>query len=383
MKSIKIPSLFLLVFMTFLHPAEATISHGFSGTQIFSTAGGHPAEPGEPAQVGLGPFSTEWFAFAPTNSATIRISTYNSTFDTVLSVYTGPGDSYETLVLVAENNDVLPGKTWSEVVFNGTAGTTYWIQIGGTTSSGYGTIHLRYSSGPNVKGLDATLSGSIHAISVDGTANSIVAVEKSSDGVNWSYWTMCSLNSSGEGTLQDTLTGTTMFYRIGGSEIVGIMQRTLVSGYTMVGCPFNSYSDLDSLISGVSSGTDMMVWSRSLQDWETYSYAEGDWWGSSLVTTLPNTAGAGFMFHSSGTATVTLKGRVAASQSLVTGYNLICRTPLATQLPGIQNASAQSWSTSLQDFDQAYVYSGGIWDNGITSSTTPFVMGEAVLYQKP
>jgi hypothetical protein len=357
-------------------------THGFSGTQIFSTAGA-TSDPGEPAQTGIGPYATEWFAFQPTNSATVRISTLGSGFDTVLSVYTGPGDSFDTLVLVAENNNVMSGQTWSEVKFSGSAGTIYYVQVGGATSTAKGSVNVRYSSGPDIQGVGATLSGSVHTITVDGTANSVVAAEKSSDGINWSYWTTCSLNSSGEGTLQDTLTGTTMFYRIGGSETVGIMQRTLVSGYTMVGCPFNAYSDLESLISGVSSGTDMMVWSRSLQDWETYSYAGGDWWGSTLITTLPNTAGSGFMFNSSGSATVTLKGRVAASQALVTGYNLICRTPLATQLPAVQNSSAQSWSTSLQDFDQAYLYFGGVWDNGITTSATPFAMGEAVLYQKP
>ena len=194
---------------------------------------------------------------------------------------------------------------------------------------------------------------------------------------------MCSLNSSGEGTLQDTLSGTTMFYRIGGSETVGIMQRTLVNGYTMIGCPFNAYSDINSLVSGIATGTDMLVWNRSGQEWQTYSYADGDWWESSLVTTLPNTAGSSFMFYYLGTGTVTLKGRVAASQPLVTGYNFICRTPLATQIPTIQNASAQSWNTSSQEYNQAFVYAGTLWYDGITTSSAPFAMGEGVLYYKP
>jgi hypothetical protein len=61
-------------------------AHGFSGTQIFSTTGGSPLEPGEPAPCGMN-YSTEWFLYTAAVNGTATLDTIGSSFDTVLALF--------------------------------------------------------------------------------------------------------------------------------------------------------------------------------------------------------------------------------------------------------------------------------------------------------
>lgn len=71
---------------------------------------------------------TVWYSWQAPASGTVNIFTDGSTFDTVLSVFTG--GSISQLVCVADNDDE-DSSTASLVVFNADAGTTYYIQVGG------------------------------------------------------------------------------------------------------------------------------------------------------------------------------------------------------------------------------------------------------------
>ncbi len=118
-------------------------SRGYTTTQIFSTVGSG-ADPGEPVHCGVGAGKSEWYAYQAEANGTLRIDTDGSSYDTVLAVYIGPGDSYATLTNVAcDNNNGSNGLT-SKVIFTATSNTIYWIAVDGvsTSSPKSGTVKL-------------------------------------------------------------------------------------------------------------------------------------------------------------------------------------------------------------------------------------------------
>ena len=123
-------------------------SHGYSTTQIFSTAGA-TSDPGEPVHCGLGGGHSTWFVYQAETNGTMRVDTEGSSFDTVLAVYIGPGDSYSTLTNIAcDNNSGSNGLT-SVVLFQATQGMTYYIAVDGVGNS-VGTVKLHINLGQPV-----------------------------------------------------------------------------------------------------------------------------------------------------------------------------------------------------------------------------------------
>ncbi|HWN94434.1 MAG TPA: immunoglobulin domain-containing protein [Methylomirabilota bacterium] len=193
-------------------PRPKTVAHGFSGTQIFSTLGS-TKEPGEPNHCGVAGGASEWFAFQADTNGTIYISTDGSNFDTVLAVYTGPGDDFSTLVSVAcDNNSGLDGKD-SRVAFAGTAGTIYWIAVDGANNAGTGqpargsvTLHYRVVMPLQFSAVAYTnASGGRMTFKISGTPNLAAAIQAASlDSTNW---VSLITNSSSTGTFNYTNTG--------------------------------------------------------------------------------------------------------------------------------------------------------------------------------
>jgi hypothetical protein len=75
-----------------------------------------------------------WYAFTPATSGQVTIKTCGSSFDTILSVYTGTCGSLTALPNGCndDDRDACPGsELQSSVSFIGTAGTTYRILVGG------------------------------------------------------------------------------------------------------------------------------------------------------------------------------------------------------------------------------------------------------------
>jgi photosystem II stability/assembly factor-like uncharacterized protein len=85
--------------------------------------GGHPN----------GLYNTIWYKFTPIFSANLNVDTNGSTYDTVLSIWTGTGTSEATLTAtnVACNDDINPGIVLQSQLQNVplTAGTTYYIMV--------------------------------------------------------------------------------------------------------------------------------------------------------------------------------------------------------------------------------------------------------------
>jgi hypothetical protein len=108
--------------------AGATVISGGEGT-ISGSNMGCTMEAGEPIQT-YGQAASVWFSYTPTTTAAINLDTFGSNFDTTLAVFTG--SSVSGLTRIASNLDA-PASLQSALSFNTVAGTTYHIQVAGST----------------------------------------------------------------------------------------------------------------------------------------------------------------------------------------------------------------------------------------------------------
>ncbi len=138
-------------------------------------------EAGEPKHAGAtGGRSVWWKWVAPANGS-VTISTANSTFDTVLAVYTGSTVSNLTQVAANDNNSSR-GDNTSQVKVNVTAGTEYEIAVDAKTGFG-GVVQLSLSfsldtKNPTIK-ITSPKSGTKltnSTVVVEGTATDNLAV---------------------------------------------------------------------------------------------------------------------------------------------------------------------------------------------------------------
>jgi len=100
-------------------------------------------EPGEPRHAGATGGHSVWWKWVAPGNGSVVINTTNSTFNTVLAVYTGTVVS--SLTPVASNDDGL-GNGSSQVKFNVTTGTEYEIAIDGKGgSTGVAQVNLAFA----------------------------------------------------------------------------------------------------------------------------------------------------------------------------------------------------------------------------------------------
>ena len=138
--------------------ADRVVLAGASGTRTGDNSFGATLEPGEEA---FGQASV-WYEWTPPADGTYKISTIGSSFDTVLSVFTG--SSVESLELLRVNDDD-PDRgccsSWVPLV-NADSGTTYLIQLTALDETGG---PLRLSWGPLILGTNGadTLTGTAGA----------------------------------------------------------------------------------------------------------------------------------------------------------------------------------------------------------------------------
>ncbi len=112
---------------------------------------GASTEANEPVMDGGG--QTIWFQWTPSVSGSASITLFGSDFDTQLAVYwadTGgvkPATSGWNLVVADQNDDWSTGLE-SRVSFSATAGTTYYVQVGGYQGSGFVNMLWTVPSAP-------------------------------------------------------------------------------------------------------------------------------------------------------------------------------------------------------------------------------------------
>ena len=116
-------------------PIVTAAGSNVGATKQFGGGGG-----GEPSIGGGLPLfggASVWWNWTAVASGETIIDTEGSSFDTLLGVFTGAAQN--SLTLVAGNNDS-EANTWSRVVFNAVAGTTYRIMVDGLRSGpGFGS----------------------------------------------------------------------------------------------------------------------------------------------------------------------------------------------------------------------------------------------------
>lgn len=124
------------------HFAAAQNISGASGSVQSSNVNAtlEPSEPTHARQVGG---KSVWFRWIPSSNGRVEFSTANSTFDTLLAVYTGT--ALANLSEITFNNDETPEQiTTSKVSFPVTAGTIYYVAVAGMSAS-TGSISLSWS----------------------------------------------------------------------------------------------------------------------------------------------------------------------------------------------------------------------------------------------
>jgi uncharacterized repeat protein (TIGR03803 family) len=122
-------------------------TRGFSVAQTFSTVGatGEPGEPSIDGQIGGSPV---WYTYVTATNGAMVVNTTGSSFDTMLGVFIGPGNSFATLTNVGAGyttNHVLDGQP-QVFVTNVPAGQTNFIVVDGYGGTS-GTVHLNINLG--------------------------------------------------------------------------------------------------------------------------------------------------------------------------------------------------------------------------------------------
>ncbi|HAQ33949.1 MAG: hypothetical protein CMF74_15250 [Maricaulis sp.] len=128
---------------------------------------GATKEAGEPNHTSGGGASLWWRWTAPT-SGQVRVRTQNTSFDTMMGVYTG--SAVNALTLIGSNDDIsFPSNTDSQVEFNAVAGTTYYIAVDGYSgAAGSAELAMTALAAPGNDNLASpqTLSGASGSINV-------------------------------------------------------------------------------------------------------------------------------------------------------------------------------------------------------------------------
>ncbi|MEO5801940.1 MAG: immunoglobulin domain-containing protein [Verrucomicrobiota bacterium] len=211
-------------------PVNVGLVSGFTSSQIFSTLSSSK-DPGEPNHCSEPGGASEWYEVQATNSGTLHINTDGSTYNTVLAIYVGPGDSYATLTNVACDNNVSPAGQ-DRVRFAATPGITYFIALDGVGGT-KGSAHLNISLGnppvitfpPTNK---AVALGNNATFTVTATGSATLSYRWQFNGVNISGATGSSYTVT---NVQSTNVG---FYTVTVSNLVNIVTSAPPASLTLI-----------------------------------------------------------------------------------------------------------------------------------------------------
>jgi hypothetical protein len=142
-------------------------------------------EPGEPNHAGPAGGKSVWWSWTPAVSGPVTITTANSSFDTLLAVYTGSNVS--NLTAVASNNNESATLATSRVMFDALAQTTYAIAVDGFGARA-GTVRLSLNQVVPLFGRFQSIlrlpNGAVE-LKMIGTAQHTFRLENSSDLIHW------------------------------------------------------------------------------------------------------------------------------------------------------------------------------------------------------
>jgi hypothetical protein len=151
-------------FMAAFAPAVAPTNDAFASATTVSGASGWiigvstsaTKEPGEPNHAGSDGGASVWFRWIAPSTGWYAFSTVDSSFDTLLNVYTGTSPS--TLTSITSCDDISGSVRQSRAGFYATAGTTYRIAIDGYSGAA-GAYYLSWFPLCSVSGTVRTTGG--------------------------------------------------------------------------------------------------------------------------------------------------------------------------------------------------------------------------------
>jgi len=204
-------------------------TRGYSVSQSFSTvnAQGEPGEPNIAGQIGGSP---AWYKYvAPTNGS-LLVNTAGSSFNTLLGVFTGPGDSFATLTSLGAGyttNSLRNGQP-SVFIANVPAGQTNYIVVDGYRGAS-GTVQLNIGLGVPLSVVTTPPSQFVLA----GTNSTFTASASGSTPITY-QWLFGGTNLSGATnsslTITNVQTASTGIYAVIVSNLVSTITNTVSLG---------------------------------------------------------------------------------------------------------------------------------------------------------
>jgi hypothetical protein len=179
--------------------AAASVSRGYTGTQIFNTTGSATA-PGE-VICGVIGGSSEWLLLVAEETGTLFLNTDGSSYDTVMSVFQrNPTNSAALTQLACDNNTGLDGLD-SSVALPVAVGSTNYILVDGVNVAA-GILQLNYSLATStiIKAMGKSAGGG-NILRVNGRAGLNFSIQTSS---NLKTWTTLITTNAPTGTLDYT-----------------------------------------------------------------------------------------------------------------------------------------------------------------------------------
>ena len=207
--------------------ANASQITGSTFTVGGSTVGA-TRQTGEPQHGGNAGGASIWWRWTAANDGPATFTTENSSFNTLLGVYTGT--AVGSLNLVATNNDVGGGPTWSRVTFNAVGGMTYVIAVDGFNGA-TGSVVLNGQGPSGVLNDNFAARTALNGASFTATANSVDATEESGEpnhvgnaGGKSVWWTWSAPASGAITVTTDGSTFDTLLAVYTGSTLTGLAQ---------------------------------------------------------------------------------------------------------------------------------------------------------------
>ena len=189
-----------------------TVVRGYTGTQIFNTAGSTTSAAEDPICGVLGG-SSEWITFVAVESGDLFLNTDGSSYDTVMAVFLRNPTNASLLTQIGCDNNSGLDHVDSSLIIPVTIGQTNAILIDGVNGAS-GTLKLNYSLVPKTTlkllGITADKQNSLR---VTGRTNLNFSIQRSTNLLNWT--TILSTNSpSGLFDYLDPAVGARQFYRV-------------------------------------------------------------------------------------------------------------------------------------------------------------------------
>ncbi|TAK94045.1 MAG: HYR domain-containing protein [Verrucomicrobia bacterium] len=163
--------------------AATTIVSGYSGTQIFNTAGS-ASTPGE-VICGVSGGSSDWISFVAQTSGTLFINTDGSSYDTVMAVFRrSPTNSSVLELLACDNNSGTNGRT-SSLSLPVEGSKTNYILVDGVNGAS-GILQLNFSlATTTILALTGQTAQGANVIQVNGRTGLKFTLQGSTNMVNW------------------------------------------------------------------------------------------------------------------------------------------------------------------------------------------------------